>query len=89
MVLVILDAHSKWTEVEEMKSTSSGKTVEALRSIFVRFGLPQQLVSDNRPQLVSEEFEVFMKANGIQHIQSAPYHPSTNGLAERFVQTMK
>ncbi len=63
--------------------------MEALRLISVRFGLPQLLVSDNGPQLVSEEFEVFMKANEIQHIQSAPYHPSTNGLAERFVQTMK
>ena len=31
----------------------------------------------------------FMKVNGIKHIRSAPYHPSTNGLAERFVQTFK
>ncbi|XDV15015.1 hypothetical protein PO909_015169 [Leuciscus waleckii] len=89
MFFVLLDAHSKWPEVEVMKCTSSMKTVEALRSIFGRFGLPQQLVSDNGPQLVSEEFEAFMKANGIQHIRSAPYHPSTNGLAEWFVQTMK
>ncbi|KAI2646093.1 Transposon Ty3-I Gag-Pol polyprotein [Labeo rohita] len=84
MFLVLLDAHSKWPEVEIMKSTSSVNTVEALRLIFGRFGLPQPLVSDNGPQLVSEEFEAFMKANGIHHIRSAPYHPSTNGLAERF-----
>lgn len=72
-----------------MKSTSSERTIEELRSIFSRFGLPTQLVSDNGPQLVSEEFQSFMEANGIQHIKSAPYHPATNGLAERFVQTMK
>ncbi|KAK7909343.1 hypothetical protein WMY93_014027 [Mugilogobius chulae] len=90
---LLLSAHqyeiSKWPEVAIMKNTSSEKTIEELRSMFSRYGLPQQLVSDNGPQLVSEEFETFMVENGIQHIKSAPYHPATNGLAERFVQTMK
>ncbi len=30
-----------------------------------------------------------MKTNGIQHIRVAPYHPRSNGMAERFVQTFK
>ena len=30
-----------------------------------------------------------MKGNGIKHIPSAPYHPSTNGSDERFVQSFK
>ena len=30
-----------------------------------------------------------MKSNGINHIRSAPYHPATNGLAVRFVQSLK
>ena len=88
MFLVVVDAHSEWPEVTVMKSTSAERTIEELRSIFSRFGLPTQLVSDNGPQLVSEEFWSFMEANGIQHIKSALYHPATNGLAERFVQTM-
>jgi len=41
-----------------------------------------KLVSDNGPHLVSEEFKTFMEENGMQHIESAPYHPATNGLAE-------
>ncbi|KAJ7995326.1 hypothetical protein DPEC_G00243390 [Dallia pectoralis] len=89
MLLVMVDAHSKWPEVAIMKSTTAGKTIDKLEEVFSRFGSPLQLVSDNGPQLVSQEMTTFLQVNGVQHIRSAPYHPSTNGLAERFVQTMK
>uniref|UniRef100_A0A8C3HCL2 Gypsy retrotransposon integrase-like protein 1 n=1 Tax=Chrysemys picta bellii TaxID=8478 RepID=A0A8C3HCL2_CHRPI len=89
MFLVVVDAHSKWPEVSIMQSTTAESTIQKLQGLFSRFGLPEQLVSDNGPQFVSQEFQKFMKANGIHHITSAPYHPSTNGLAERSVQTMK
>lgn len=56
---------------------------------FSRNGLPEQIVSANGPQYTSEEFSLFMKKNGIKHFKSAPHHPATNGLAERFVQTFK
>lgn len=72
-----------------MSTTTSEKTIEVLRSIFARNGIPRQIVSDNGPQFVSEEFRNFVKANAIRHTTSAPYHPSTNGLAERFVQSFK
>lgn len=89
MFLVVVDAHSKWPEVFTMRSTTAEKTIEKLGEVFSPFGFPEQLVSDNGPQFVSQEFERFLVANGVQHIRSAPYHPSTNGLAERFVQSMK
>ena len=63
--LVLVDAHSKWPEVAVMKCTSSEKSIAELRSIFSGFGLPQQLVNDNGPQLVSEEFRIFMEENCI------------------------
>ena len=89
MFLIVVDAHSKWPEVIPMSSTTAPKTIAALQLLFAKYGLPEQLVSDNGSQFTSEEFAHFTKANGIKHIHSAPYHPSSNGLAERFVQTFK
>jgi len=73
----------------ESVSTTTEKTLEVLRNLFAAYGLPEQLVSDNGPQFMSSEFEVCMKANSIKHIRTAPYHPASNGEAERFVQTFK
>ena len=72
-----------------VKDLDALHTIEALREMFSRWGIPRQLVTDNGPQFVSNMFQRFMKSNGIKHVLSAPYHPATNGLAERFVQTMK
>uniref|UniRef100_A0A1X7T7F0 Integrase catalytic domain-containing protein n=1 Tax=Amphimedon queenslandica TaxID=400682 RepID=A0A1X7T7F0_AMPQE len=53
------------------------------------FGLPDTIVSDNGPSLVSQEFESYLTQYGIRHITSSPYHPASNGLAERAVQLVK
>jgi transposase InsO family protein len=87
--LIIVDAHSKWTEVHHMKSTTTEKTMETMRRVFAQHGVPLELVSDNGPQFTSENFEKFLKLNNIKHLKSPAFHPSTNGEAERFVQTFK
>ena len=75
-------------EVEPIESTTAEKTIEILRTLFARFGLPKCLFSNSGPQFTSKEFSDFMAANGVQHVRSAPYHPATNGVAEKFVQTL-
>ena len=50
------------------------KTLEVLLSVFAGYGLPKQVVSDDRPQFTDTEFEDCMLANGIKHLKSAPYH---------------
>ena len=87
--LIIVDIHLKWPEVIPMMTTTAEKTIAELRRVFATHGLPEQLVSDNGAQFTSDTFQQFLKANGIKHVCSAPHHPSTNGEAERFVQTFK
>ena len=62
---------------------------EQLEQCLHNTALPEQLVSDNGPQFSSTEFSQFLESNRIKHILSAPYHPASNGLAERFMQTLK
>ena len=88
MWLIVVDAFSKWPEVIPMSTTTAKHTIQELRLIFARFGLPE-IVIDNGPQFVSKDFEDFTSQNGIRHSKVAPYHPRSNGLAERFVQTFK
>ncbi|GBN33250.1 Uncharacterized protein K02A2.6 [Araneus ventricosus] len=89
MYLIVIDDHSKWPEVFPMSAINSGKTIEILRSLFCRYCLPKTLVSDNGRSFISNEFQTFLKNNGIYHIKTSPYFPSSKGQAERFVQTFK
>ena len=89
MFLLIIDAHSKWLDIHMTTATSSSATISLLRKSFAALGLPEVVVSDNAPNFTSEEFEVFMKKNAIKHIKTPPYHPASNGVVERAVQTFK
>ena len=89
MFLLVTDAHSKWPEILEMPSTTSTRTIDKLRQSFAAYGLPEQVVTDNGPQFVSQDFANIMKLNGIKHIKTSPYHPASNRAVERLVQTFK
>ena len=89
MFFVVVDSFSKWVEVVPMTTATSATTIDSLRVIFATHGLPEVFVTDNGSQFTSAEFQTFMGNNGIRHLHSAPYHPATNGLAERAVQSFK
>lgn len=86
--MVVTDAHSEWPEVQLMTSTTAAKTIQVLSRVFSCYGLPKVLVSDG-PKFTSYEFETFVKSNRMKHICTAPFYPSTNGLAECFLQPFK
>jgi len=87
--LVLVDATSKWIEVVPMKTSTTKKTISVLEDIFARFGYPRVIVSDNGPQFTSFQFKDYCKQLNMKHIRTFPYHPKSNGLAERTVRTFK
>ena len=86
---VIVDSHSKWLEVLPVSSMSATAAIDNLRSIFATHGLPDSIVSDNGCTFKSADFQKFLAQNQIRQIFVAPYHPSSNGQAERMVATTK
>ena len=50
---------------------------------------PHTLVTDNATTFMSQEFKAWCKQRGIVHLTGAPYHPATNGAAERLIQSFK
>ncbi|XP_055542630.1 uncharacterized protein K02A2.6-like [Wyeomyia smithii] len=87
--LVVVDAHSKWPVVKIVQSPTTPAVTEFLDELFSRFGDPETVVSDNGSQFTSDHFAAFCKEHEIQHLRTAPYHPQSNGQAERFFDTLK
>ena len=87
--LVIVDAFSKWPEVHLGNSCSTEQSIARLRRTFAQEGIPEVIVSDNGPQFTSKEMERWLQSIGCRHVFTPPYHPKSNGLAERFVRTLK
>lgn len=86
---LLIDAFSKWPEIYTLDKIDTDSTIEILEDIFARFGYPRVLVSDNGGQFTNSKFATFLKQRHIIHKRSAPYHPATNGQAERLVQILK
>ena len=89
MILVTVDAHSRWIEADIADTATSTGTIQQLRHMFATHGIPDTIVSDNGSVFTNKEFQQFVQLNGIKHITTAPYHPASSGLAERVVQTLK
>ncbi|CAH8633242.1 unnamed protein product [Schistosoma bovis] len=87
--LVVVDAFSKWPEINPIIPPTTTKTIQILTEIFSRNGIPDAIVSDNGSQFTSSQFQSFCQRLAIKHLRSPPYHPQSNGQAERFVDTFK
>ena len=90
-ILIMIDAYSKYIWTHVMTSTTTTiKTLAVLYGWFCeRSGFPATIVSDNGPQFTSKEFTDRMNKWGVKHILTPPYHPASNGLAEKAVGIVK
>ena len=88
-ILVVTDYLTKWPEAKAMREATGEKVVEYLyKEIICRHGCPRVILSDNGSHFKNQLVEGLCKKFEIKHKRSAPYHPQTNGLVERFNRTL-
>ena len=62
---------------------------QILRVIFSRNTIPKTLVSENAPEFCDEDLNSWLEKIGCKLYKTLLYHPQSNGLVERIVQTVK
>ncbi|XP_068209304.1 uncharacterized protein [Palaemon carinicauda] len=88
-LLTIMDRASRFPEAFPMKKITSKAVFDKLVEFFSRYGLPRKIQSDCGSKFTSRVFKSKCAELAIQHITSVPYHPESQGVVERFHQTLK
>ena len=89
LVLIVVDAMSGWPEVIRVRDRSAKTCKTVLQGIFSRMGVPHTLVSDNAAEFWDHELISWLLRIGCKPLKCPPYHPASNGQAERMVRTIK
>ena len=89
LFLIVVDAYSGWPEVVVVPNRRAETVRRVLQMIFSRNGVPHTLVSDNAAEFADKDLCAWLQRIGCRPIKTPPYHPQSNGLAERMVQTIK
>lgn len=87
--LVTTDRYSNFFEVDVLTSKTSKEVIDKLKPHLARYGLPDQITTDNGPQFDCKEFQQFAEQYQFEHIRTSPRYPQSNGKAENSVKTAK
>lgn len=88
-VLTIVDNCTRYVEAITLKKIDTITVYEALETFMLRMGFCETISSDNGSQFTSDLMEQILKQLKIFHIRCSPYHAQSNGIVERFNQTLK
>jgi len=87
--LLGVDSFSSWPIVKLVTNLTAETLITHVRYMFSEYGKHHVIFTDNGRQFVSGAFEDFLRENGVRHLKTPPWHPASNGVIERTVQTFK
>lgn len=88
-LLTIMDRASRFPEAFPMRRITSKVVFDKLIEFFSRYGLPRTIQTDCGTNFTSKVFKGKCAELAIRHKTSVPYHPESQGVVERFHQTLK
>ena len=87
--VIVADYYSKYPWIFQVAAISSKDVISALEICFSEFGIPEEVISDNGPQITASKYHDFAVQYGFRLTTSNPYYPKGHGFIERQVQTIK
>ena len=89
-ILVIADYFTKWVEAYPLQRMDAETIASAFASEFVaRYGAPESIHTDQGRNFDSALFKQVCSLLGIRKTRTTAYHPASDGLVERFNQTLE
>ena len=87
-LFVVIDAYSRFPEVEIVHSTSASCIIPKLDRVFSTHGLLQVVRIDNGPHFTSDENKEYMHENGIKHCRITLLSLQANSEAKNFMKPL-
>jgi transposase InsO family protein len=81
--LVAIDKFSKWIEAIPITNQEATMVVKFFESIVYRYGVPNNIITDNGTNFTSSEFQEFAKELSIKIKYASVAHPKSNGQVEK------
>ena len=88
-ILVVCDYATRYPEAVALRSVEAVHIAEELVGIFSRVGVPEEIITDQWANFMSQLLTEVYRFLLIKSIRTTPYHPQTDSLVERFNQTLK
>eukprot|EP00731_Ephydatia_muelleri_P022383 Em0014g974a len=76
-------------EAIPLKSIDAEHVAEKLVELFARVRIPREILTDQGSNFMSQLLVELCRLLHVKPIRTSPYHPQTDGLVERFNQTLK
>ncbi|GFR73119.1 Pol polyprotein [Elysia marginata] len=80
---------TRYAEAVPLRNIDTETAADALVDIYSRLGVPEEVLSDQGTQFMSDCVKEVCRLLGIKQKATTPYHPMCNGLVERFNATLK